>query len=422
MKKAILFSFILFGFISQAQIKDTLKVRISIKGKNTNDTVFYYSSRVDTVALQPVKTDTNKIVDSKHPQDLEESKYGIKILGNVRVNSFYDFKGMPDTEGFVPYDIPVGNVEIEGLSGVYIGARQSRIALEGIANTKVGRIRTYIETDFVSNQSSFIRLRHAFAEWSYFKIGYTWTTFMDVNSLPITVDFEGPNSALSLRHGLIMFEKKIPNVGEYGISLENPSTDYFNPADSISNDKNVQGNFDIAGRFQYKWNSGYVQIASIFRRINYIQFGKVNGLYGWGILVSSTININSKNKLQWQYSFGDGIAHYIVGFSGRGLDAIYNPNTKEMELMSVNGGFLTYSHHFSKTIWASATYGLSFLEIKDFQLGEEFASSTYGAINAFFEPISTIRLGLELTYGVRVNKNNEDGTNGRISTIFQFSF
>lgn len=424
MKKATFVILVFCLASAKAQITDTLKLDIKIKGRNAGDTVFYYSSRVDTVALQPIKTDTAKIVDDKHPQDLEESKYGIEILGNVRVNAFYDLKGMPNTEGFVPYDIPVGDVEIDGLAGTYIGARQSRIALEGKANTKVGRIRTYIETDFVSSENSYIRLRHAFAEWSFFKLGYSWTTFMDVNALPITVDFEGPNSAVSLRHGLIRFEKKIPNLGEYGVSIENPSTDYVNPADSLSRAKNVQANFDLAGRFKVnaKNGKGYLQVAGVFRRINYVKYNQLKQLYGWGLLFSSTYNITPKDKLQGQFSFGDGIAHYYVGFTGRGLDALYNPQTQEMELVSINGGFITYSRLFTETVWASITFGLSDLIPKEFQDPTDFKNSSYAAINVFYDPISTIRLGAEVTYGTRTNINNEQGHNTRISTIFQFSF
>ena len=90
---------------------------------------------------------------------------------------------MKSTEGFLPYDIPVGEEKIEGLSSVYIGARQSRFGIEGEANTRVGHIVTYMEVDFASSTSSLWRLRHAYAEWNFFKIGYTWTTFMDNASL-----------------------------------------------------------------------------------------------------------------------------------------------------------------------------------------------------------------------------------------------
>lgn len=45
------------------------------------DTVFYFSSRVDTLAIFPTKTDTAKMVEDKNAQDLKDSKYKIKVMG-----------------------------------------------------------------------------------------------------------------------------------------------------------------------------------------------------------------------------------------------------------------------------------------------------------------------------------------------------
>ena len=159
---------------------------------------------------------------------------------------------------------------IKGLSSIYAGARQSRIGVEGTANTRVGKIKAYIEADFASKSESLLRLRHAYAEWNYFKIGYSWSTFMDNGSLPTTIDFEGPNSSLSKRHGIIRYERKYGKNSIAGISLESPQTDYFNPADTFIENKSKQGNFDVAGRYKYLIKPGHIQIAGIFRRIEYL--------------------------------------------------------------------------------------------------------------------------------------------------------
>jgi hypothetical protein len=115
-KKFILFLFTLLGLSATAQQRDTLKLTITkIEKSIKTDTVYYFSSRVDTIALQTVKTDTSKMVKDINIQDLEESKYKIKFMGSARVNGFYDFAGMKSTEGFLPYDIPVGADDIPGL-------------------------------------------------------------------------------------------------------------------------------------------------------------------------------------------------------------------------------------------------------------------------------------------------------------------
>ncbi len=217
----------MFYINGQAQVRDTLKLDITkVEKQIKTDTVYIFSSRIDTIALQPVKTDTSKVVKDINPLDLAESKYQIKFMGSIRANAYYDFTGMTSTEGFMPYDIPVGEDKIEGLSSVYAGARQSRIGVEGNANTRVGKIKTYIEADFASKSESLLRLRHAYAEWNFFKIGYSWSTFMDNASLPTTVDFEGPNSSLNKRHGIVRYERKYGKNSIAGVSLESPQSDY----------------------------------------------------------------------------------------------------------------------------------------------------------------------------------------------------
>jgi hypothetical protein len=423
MKKILLIIMALLYLNGHAQERDTLKLTITrVERQIVTDTVYVFTSRVDTIALQPIKADTSKVARDINPLDMEESKYKIKFMGSLRTNAYYDFTGMPSTEGFMPYDIPVGEESIDGLSSVYAGARQSRIGIEGDANTRVGKIKTYIEVDFASRSESLLRLRHAYAEWNFFKIGYSWSTFMDNASLPTTVDFEGPNSSLNKRHGIIRYERKFGKSSIAGISLESPQTDYFNPADTLIQDKNKQSNFDIAGRYKFFNKLGHVQIAGIFRRIQYLNQTKMDVMYGWGILLSTNLAFNEKNIVSGQFSVGQGIANYYVGFVDRQLDAVYDPLLMKMTLKAIQGGFLSYTYILNPSWRFSLTGGTSYIKDKDFETEDTFRSSQYFAANAFFNPIETIRLGFEVTTGSRTNLDMQKGNSTRISFLASFDF
>jgi hypothetical protein len=423
LKKFFLIGLTLLYINGHAQVRDTLKLTITrVERQIITDTVYMFSSRVDTIALQQIKTDTSRVAKDINPLDLAESKYRIKFMGSIRANAYYDFTGMPSTEGFMPYDIPVGEDAIDGLSSIYAGARQSRIGVEGNANTRVGKIKTYIEADFASRSESLLRLRHAFAEWNFLKVGYSWSTFMDNASLPTTVDFEGPNSSLNKRHGIIRYERKYGEKSIAGISLESPETDYYNPADSLIENKSKQSNFDIAGRYKYFNKLGHFQIAGIFRRIQYLNQTKMDVLYGWGVLLSTNINFNQKNILFGQYSYGHGIANYYVGFVGRQLDAIFDPVLEKMSLKAITGGFLSYTHIFNPSWKFSLTSGTSFIKGKEFEPDDTFRSSRYLASNVFYNPIETIRLGFEVTTGSRTNLDLQKGTSTRLAFMASFDF
>jgi hypothetical protein len=423
LKKFFVIGLTFFYINGQAQVRDTLRLTITrVERQIITDTVYMFSSRIDTIALQPIKTDTSKVAKDINPLDLTESKYQIKFMGSIRANAYYDFTGMPSTEGFMPFDIPVGEDAIDGLSSIYAGARQSRLGVEGNANTRAGKIKTYIEVDFASKSESLLRLRHAYAEWNFFKAGYSWSTFMDNASLPATVDFEGPNSSLNKRHGIIRYERKYGNKSIAGISLESPETDYYNPADTLIQNKSKQSNFDVAGRYKYINKLGHFQVAGIFRRIQYLNQTKMDVLFGWGILLSTNIDISKKNIVFAQYSYGQGIANYYVGFVGRQLDAVYDPVLEKMTLKAITGGFLTYTHIFNPSWKFSMTSGTSFIRGKDFEPYDTFRSSRYFASNIFYNPIETIRLGFEITTGSRTNLDMQKGNSTRIAFLANFDF
>jgi hypothetical protein len=253
-------------------------------------------------------------------------------------------------------------------------------------------------------------------------IGNTWSTFMDNASLPTTVDFEGPNSAITKRHGVIRYEKIFGEKSIAGFSIEAPHTDYYNPADTLITDKNIQGNFDLAARYKYFGNRGHVQLAGILRRISYLHGSSMDKLYGWGFLASTIININRSNALYSQYSFGEGIANYCVGFENRKLDAVYDPGINDMVLKRIHGGYFNLNHKFNNNMTLSFTGGVSFMKNYEFEPDDSFSSSQYAAVTYFYNPIETISLGLEVTTGSRINENKQRGNATRISMIGMFSF
>jgi hypothetical protein len=148
----------------------------------------------------------------------------------------------------------------------------------------------------------------------------------------------------------------------------------------------------------------------------------MDNLFGWGILLSTVVNVNSKNTIYSQISFGESIANYYVGFSKRQLDAVYDPGADKMTQKKIQGGFATYTHLFNPKWRFSATVGLSFVEEKDFETEDTFKSSQYLATNFFYYPIETINIGIEWTSGSRTNADDQTGSASRISMIGIFSF
>ncbi len=82
-------------------------------------------------------------------------------------------------------------------------AETSRLGFETSTPTMLGAFMTRVEADFYSygaGNRNHLRLRHAYGEVAGFLIGQTWSTFMDLDDLPETVDFNVPPGATFRRH------------------------------------------------------------------------------------------------------------------------------------------------------------------------------------------------------------------------------
>ncbi len=83
---------------------------------------------------------------------------------------------------------------------------------------------------------------------------------------------------------------------------------------------------------------------------------------------------------------------------------------------------MTYTYIFNPSWRCSLTSGTSNIKGKDFESADTFKSSRYFASNVFYNPIGTIRLGLEVTAGSRTNLDTQKGTSTRIAFLANFDF
>src|SRR5262249_39923946 len=122
-----------------------------------------------------------------------------RLRGFARLTAMYDFNPIGSHDSFVTNTIQVPQQSGNNLN---LTARPSRFALETWTPTPVfdWNVHTLIEGDFfngpaqaVGGGSNPFRLRFAFVDFGYFRVGQQNTVFMDPSSWPTLVDFQGPN-------------------------------------------------------------------------------------------------------------------------------------------------------------------------------------------------------------------------------------
>ena len=66
----------------------------------------------------------------------------------------------------------------------------------------------FVETDFYGTSSA-LRLRHAYGSFGGLLAGQTWSTFVDEDNMPSTIDFEAPMAFASIRQAQVRWTQKI---------------------------------------------------------------------------------------------------------------------------------------------------------------------------------------------------------------------
>src|SRR5580700_11248070 len=229
----------------------------------------------------------------------------INFYGYAMLDSGYNFKSINpnwfDVER--PTQLPAFRGEFGPDGSTFFGVRQTRFGVKTFTPTPLGDLKTIFEfelfgTGVDAGQTTF-RLRHAYGEVGHFGAGQTWSPFMDINVFPNSLEYWGPNGMVFFRnvqvrwtpiktdHNIFMIAAERPGAsadqGVYGsrIELSNITPQFILP------DLSMQGHFDR------KW--GYFQIASMFRRIAWVDnlaTPKLNlsgSAFGWGINGSSNL-------------------------------------------------------------------------------------------------------------------------------------
>ncbi len=157
---------------------------------------------------------------------LQTGDYTWKFGGYVKVDLIHDFDEIGSTDSFDTRTIPTTG-DTDG-DNTRIHARQTRLNLDVRGPTEVGPFRAFVEGDFFSDQNGF-RMRHAYGTVGEVLGGQTWSTFMDEDAMPETIDFESPTAFPLIRQAQVRWTKELEDGNYYAISLEDPDSDVIPP-------------------------------------------------------------------------------------------------------------------------------------------------------------------------------------------------
>jgi hypothetical protein len=318
---------------------------------------------------------------------------------------------------------------------VFFSVRQTRFGVKSYNQTPLGELKTIFEFELfgtgVDVGQTTLRLRHAYGELGKFGVGQYWSPFMDEDIFPNTLEYWGPTGIVWFRNVQIRY-MPIKGATRLTFALERPgaSADQGEYSDRIEL-TNVKPRFnlpDFSSEFRYGQKWGYVEIAGILRKIgwedqnNNPSYDLSDSKLGWGLNLSTNLNLGSSTIFRGEFVFGAGIENYMnEGPADIGVKP--NPGHPEKPLLGVPLPFTGIVAFFDHT-WNekfTSSIGYSYVNIKNTEssAADQFKTGHYAVANLLYNPVPKVMAGVELQYGKR--ENFTDGFSSSATKV-QFSF
>ncbi|MEX2962277.1 DcaP family trimeric outer membrane transporter [Microbulbifer sp. TYP-18] len=365
----------------------------------------------------------------------------LEIYGSAHADFIYDFQ-TNDPDWFDvnrPSKLPSFPGEFGRDGHFYASVRPTRLGLHVTTPTDCGKLYTAVEFDWfgVGDEAgqTQTRLRLAYGQLGKFGAGQLWSPFMDLDVVPNTLDYWGPNGVLFFRN-VQAFWQPLQGDRELVIALERPGATGDEGIFADRSDiPDVELRFprpDLSAAYRHKTDWGYLRVAAIARYFKYDDLDRDDDLdlsgsdTGWGISLSSNVKPDDRNVLRLQAVRGAGVESY---FNDAPVDIAPKLNFRDArrpvigKVLPVWGATVYLDHKWHQK-WSSSI-GYSYLKMDNTngQAPDAFSKGRYATANLRYYPTSQVMGGVELQWGKRNNfSDGFESEDVRLQFSFSYSF
>ena len=349
----------------------------------------------------------------------------VHVYGFARLDAVHNFGGRNnrgnggDWGAYQPNIALTGSADAERRGETYMFARTSRLGVEAFTPTKLGSLTTKVEADFYSDGGAGIfRLRHAYGQMGSWLIGQTWSTFMDLDSTPETVDFNGATGNTSLRNPMVRYTYVTPTAGNFIAAIETKPSGGSDNSDTISRTP------DLVLRWEKASDWGHVAIRGVTTENAIKSDATTAAKRGYGLGIGGHYNLSDSTGLLASTSYGKGMGRFF----NESVGALPDSSINKVYLARELGFVLGVQQKFSDALRGSVTYGqqrtfngeyVSYANDSGTTANRSVQSGTAGLIWA---PVTNVELGGEFMLSHRTTLDGRSGTEPRLSFAATYAF
>lgn len=348
---------------------------------------------------------------------LPGSETSVRLYGYAEAHLIHDVGRWGGADNFTDLTFqPVGselaaNPALGQKGKTKLTAQTSRFGFETSTPTSAGSFNTRLEMDFYAyngtekgQNRNRLRLRQAYGEYGGFLIGQAWSTFMDLDDLPETVDFNGAIGAPFSRRTMVRYAYGDAKAGyKVTVALEDPEDQF---GGGSAGERTPQ----LIARFDQSFDWGAINIRGLTHEKRSLTATK----RGYGIGIGGSYKLTDKDLLMGQYTRVDGDIDQLYGSNGYSI-----AGDGSISFDKNQGLVVGYTKTFSDQLRGTLAYGLnrgdSAQAVNNKQLQQVFA-------NLIYAPIKNVELGGEVIIGERKTFAGEKGAMQRLDLMGRYSF
>lgn len=325
---------------------------------------------------------------------------------------------------YVPSAIPVTGASESAKWDMH--ARQSRFFITSDTMLENGKkisgrfefdmMGTYPVGDERTSNGYSPEIRHAFISYDGWLFGQTWTTFMDVNALPDSIDFVGTtDGTVFVRQAQVRYTN-----GGFQVALENPETTVSplkNTGRVVTDDNSMP---DVVLRYNHTADWGGLTVAGLSRQLSYQEGAVDDSTRGYGLTFSGKVNLSKTDDIRFAVTYGEGLGRYL---SLNTSNDVVVRTDNQLETIKSLGYTLAYKHAWNDKWRSSFFYSAQKIDNPIEFTGTALTESTssYSA-NLIYQVASKLSVGAEFRHATRVLDSDLEGDLNRIQFMAKYDF
>jgi hypothetical protein len=325
------------------------------------------------------------------PDGFRMGAFVFKPGGRVKLDVIRDFKPIGSEDSFDTRTIPVDGSEGTNSN---IHAKETRLNLDIRGMAQEQELRMFIETDFYGTSSA-LRLRHAYGSYGGLLAGQTWTTFMDDDNLPRTIDFEAPTAFAQIRQAQARWTQKFGKVVTWSAAVEDNKSAITIPTTTPGKAEYPMP--DVVSRVRFDVPGGHVTASGFVGAARFRPTeGDPDSVTLWGTMASAKFNPVGKDSIYSVVTMGAGIGRY------RGGTTAVPDEAGELHPVSGVGYMGGYEHFWAERWSTNGVYSVADTADESFYNSAINKQLHYGAVNLLYWFLGDRAwTGIEYIYGHR---------------------